>query len=758
MAKDRSSESANPPARPRHWRRWIVRIGIVLLIYTLIGFFVMPLIVRSVAVSQLRKLLDREVAIEKVRLNPFSFVAEVDGFSVKDPDGEPLLAWQHVRADFQFTSIFLGPWRVREISVVQPYIRAQINPDYRFNFSDLIEKYGKSSESEETASESGPLPIVVIDRLEIRDAAASYADLTAPTPFRRRLDPVNLRAHNFSTAAGHTNAFQFEGATDAGGQFSFAGSLLLTPPEVQGQFEVQGLNLANVSGLYQDFVHFRINDGSIALSTEPHIRLGSNNRLVQATNTRFTLRSLKVGLRDAERAGNFEGEVLVSKLKTTHGANNANLLLWDALNIRGIKANLVPMEAVIDQIHLDGPQLWGLLHADGTVNVLTAANVTNATIHLSDEWSEPDARITVNPLHGVVNHLSTTNLQSGEFQFAGKLEPAGSFTMEGTVRPLDGPEATRVHLTSEGVDLTPTSPYTQRFLGYKLDRGSVNAELQYEIVQRQLVATNHLILDQLTLGDQVDSPDAIKAPVKLGIKLLKDRDGRIELTVPLAGSIDDPQFNIGKVIADAFTSMLTKVITSPLGALGGLVGTDEEDALDQLTFPPGESTLSSALAGRAAKIEQILYERPDLMLELLGTADPAQDAAFDPANPNTQAPGVPAKPQPDSNPAPVPGSPKSDNAAHEAYARALAQEFLESRAQAAPTTSSEVQAAETRTDTTPLPASETGEAQLRQLAKQRAEAVRAALLDSGRIEPGRITVKELTGLPPVGTEVRLTLQ
>ena len=714
MIKDPHSGSTNPPAQRRHWRRWILRIGIALLVYTVLGFLVIPLIVRSIAVSQLRKLLDREVVIEKVRLNPYSFAAEVDGFSVKDPDGEPLLAWQHVRVDFQFTSIFHGPWRIREISVVQPAIRAQINPDYTYNFSDLIEKFSQPSEPEGSSNEPGALPAVVIDHFEIRDAGATYADLTTPTPFRLRVHPVNLRATAFSTAPGHTNAFELRGATDASGPFSFTGSFLLTPPEVLGQFNLDGLNLTNFAALYQDFVLFRIHDGSIALSTEAHIRHSSSNRLAQATNTRFTLQSLKVGLRDAtgnlaeldqlsvlapsaeawereahvrevlidgvrlevhrrpdatfefldaakpiettnatpasarlaitaftnvlamfsgntnigsarldsflltntaihfldestaepvratvsditasvqnvttlpdaaptarisltwqtngtlaleaqakttpptldvavdlenwdlavgdaylrdfanarleqlalslrsrahleaphgaEPSGQLEAEIRLSGLKTTHGSNNANLLLWDNLSIRGIKANLHPVEASIDQIQLDSPQLWASLHADGTVNLLTAANVTNAVVapssspddttppdtspsfpdssptppaepgastaglppvyiaslvltnaalHLSDQWTEPNARITVSPLHGVLSQLSTTNLQSGDFRFAGNLEPAGSFTIEGQVRPLDGPETTRVELLSEGIDLTPTDP------------------------------------------------------------------------------------------------------------------------------------------------------------------------------------------------------------------------------------------------------------------------------------------------------------
>ena len=295
----------------------------------------------------------------------------------------------------------------------------------------------------------------------------------------------------------------------------------------------------------------------------------------------------------------------------------------------------------------------------------------------------------------------------------------------------------------------------------------MSTRLNYAITQRQLAATNHVVLDQLTLGEKVDSPDAINAPVKLGINLLKDRNGRIELTVPLTGSIDDPQFNLGKVITDAFATVFTKVLTSPFSILGVLVGGADEEELDHLKFAPGQSTLAPEHAEQAAKIEKILYERPALTLELLGTADPAQDSvAFTQARPDTQPSEAPPEPQPGNEPVPVPVPPESEAAAetvsglsaHDEYARALARRFLESRVITPPTTPSEAQSAETPADATPVPVAEIGEAELRQLAQQRAEAVRSALLESGRIEPGRITVKELTGPPPVGTEVRLSLQ
>src|SRR5690349_14378409 len=90
---------------PRRRRLVFWAVGLVLF-YTAFGFLILPLIVRSVAVKQLSRQLRREVSIAKVKVNPYALSATIDGFLIKDKDGEPFVSWNHVYANFQFFSLF----------------------------------------------------------------------------------------------------------------------------------------------------------------------------------------------------------------------------------------------------------------------------------------------------------------------------------------------------------------------------------------------------------------------------------------------------------------------------------------------------------------------------------------------------------------------------------------------------------------------------------------------------------------------------
>ena len=80
----------------------------------------------------------------------------------------------------------------------------------------------------------------------------------------------------------------------------------------------------------------------------------------------------------------------------------------------------------------------------------------------------------------------------------------------------------------------------------------------------------------MTLGEKNNSPDATSLPVKLGIALLKDRNGRISIDAPLSGRTDDPKFKVGPIIWQVVINLLEKAATSPFSLLGAAFGGGEE--------------------------------------------------------------------------------------------------------------------------------------------------------------------------------------
>src|SRR6185369_9247880 len=216
-------------------------------------------------------------------------------------------------------------------------------------------------------------------------------------------------------------------------------------------------------------------------------------------------------------------------------------------------------------------------------------------------------------------------LARADVDLEARIENVAPLKIAGKVNPLSDNRYTDLTLQTSGVDLLPMGPYTGKYLGYGLKQGKLSLDMKYLVSQRSLQASNLITIDQLLLGDKTGSPDATKLPVKLGLALLKDRNGVIELDVPVEGNLDDPQFRLGGVIWGAVVNVFTKIVTSPFAALGSLFGGSGEEVRFQ-EFNPGDSELQPAAREKLDALAKALYERPGLEVEIEGNTHPKLDA------------------------------------------------------------------------------------------------------------------------------------
>jgi len=252
--------------------------------------------------------------------------------------------------------------------------------------------------------------------------------------------------------------------------------------------------------------------------------------------------------------------------------------------------------------------------------------ISNGVVQFRDQSVQPPAAVSLKQLNVDVSGISTEELKRADVHLTAKAEPAGPIEVSGKLNPLSKNAPTEVMVKFTEVDLSPTSPYSGKFLGYKLNRGKLGLQMEYQVSQRQLRAKNVVVLDQLTLGEKVASTNATKLPVKLGVALLKDRNGKIEIELPIEGNLDDPEFHYGAAILHVLGNLVTKLITSPFAALSGLFGGSSDEDVSFQEFAPGSAVIEAAGARKLETLVNGLYERPTLELKIKGSFDPMADA------------------------------------------------------------------------------------------------------------------------------------
>jgi hypothetical protein len=349
------------------------------------------------------------------------------------------------------------------------------------------------------------------------------------------------------------------------------------------------------------------------------------------------------------------GDVRVDALSIAEKGND-ELFRWRALEVAGIDAGSTPAHASVKLVRLLEPRLKAYVWEDGTTSfsrarpaapaspaaapapaaaqaagapawqtAIDAVQVVGGRLAVVDRSVTPPAVLNVSGAEARVTRLSSDRRVRSAVDVRLRVEGASPVRISGTLNPLQKEAYTDLAITSHGVDLTPLDPYAGKFLGYGIHKGKLDLDLRYRIEDRALVSTNVVRVNQFTLGEHTDSPDATKIPVRLALALLQDKDGVILLDVPVEGRLDDPEFHLGKVIWHTVLSVLVKVATSPFRALAALVGGGDQADLSLAEFAAGTAEPLAAAQERIALLARSLAKRPALALDLEGSADLERD-------------------------------------------------------------------------------------------------------------------------------------
>ncbi|MCJ7617072.1 MAG: DUF748 domain-containing protein, partial [Desulfobacterales bacterium] len=129
-------------------KKYVKTFLILLAVYTILGFFILPAILRIMAEKKLSESLHRKVTIQKINVNPYTLSLSINGFVIKESDSsETFLSFDRLHINFQSLSALKGSIIIKEFAIENPYFHIIRNTDNNYNFSDLINDNNSSSKT-----------------------------------------------------------------------------------------------------------------------------------------------------------------------------------------------------------------------------------------------------------------------------------------------------------------------------------------------------------------------------------------------------------------------------------------------------------------------------------------------------------------------------------------------------------------------------------------------------------------------------------
>lgn len=477
-----------------------------------------------------------------------------------------------------------------------------------------------------------------VEGIQVSDSRVAWEDRQPESVVQLVFQDLSLSTGRLTQQMDEPVPYQLQASLASGGELAVNGQVTPTPFTLEAALSGSDIALAAFEPYLQTVANLAVGKGTLGI--DGHLDLDDQQ---------------------SPLTGTFSGTAQVADLVLRTPGSDQPMVSWQSLRLDPIEYNVHPARLEIGTVTLAKPVVNVVRGEDGQHNV---ANVVpapgaqsteaasddpgtddsaseepgfifrigqllleNGALSYTDRSLTPAFTTEFDELNGSVTGLSNISPQQGKVSIRGRVDGVANLDFSGTIGTLGTEDVSDLKLTVDDLSLPVLSPYFGRYLGYGVDSGKLDLNLDYQIAGTRIDATNLAVMDRLALGQPVASKEAVNAPVKLGLALLRDRSGVIKVDVPISGDLANPEFSVGKVVMRAFVNLLAKAAASPfsmLGSIADLAGLSGEE-LGKVNFIPGGVQLAEGEAAKLAALADALRERPDLLLNVRGGVAPEAD-------------------------------------------------------------------------------------------------------------------------------------
>lgn len=459
---------------------------------------------------------------------------------------------------------------------------------------------------------------LLAEQFHLKNGAIQLKDNSNANAGLLSVNSIDLLVKNIQWPSINPTVVALNAELENGGKLSLNTEGTLSPLAFSGDLALKELTLESINPW---------------ISQQLPLQLDSGNATIQQT--------FELSLNDSDELNvSATGRAQVDKLSLRE-IGKRTIASWQSVAVESTKFNLSKQEISIGKVLVNGLHSGLMIGADGsswldifasdTSESSTSANnsqpdwrvvineieLQNNQLSYHDGTMSPSFQVSLDKLSGKLTNIDTAGKQQSSFNFTAQVDGNAPLAIKGKGYLLDEPLNIELSTQLNDYEMTRLSPFTGSFLGFLTESGQLTLDSQLEIKNNLLNTSNKVLAKRFYLGDRVESPDAISAPIKLGLSVLRDRRENINLPVVAKGDLADPSVSVSRIILNTFTNILVRAATSPFSVLMGLGG---DSSLEYLAYMPGTTQLDANSEAMVTTLAQALIDRPKLRLTLTGSA------------------------------------------------------------------------------------------------------------------------------------------
>ena len=471
---------------------------------------------------------------------------------------------------------------------------------------------------------------VMIKQVALENSTINFRDLNEKITVSHSLSGINLDIKDISLAPETNALIRFSAVLDEKGNITAGGSMCPTPFSTDLKFNLDKILLKPFSEYLEDVSWLDIEDGR--LSVEGKVSVGRDKESGLSASANLGIDDFK--LKDI-RSGNPVFGFREFKLDGINVDMNRKNVSIASVNISGPDVDLLISEK--KKLNLAGlmkekkaapaakVKAEGAGKDHGWNYEINKVSLNEGTVLFSDKSIKPAFRAGLYNIAFSLDRIGSGIKKTAPFSFNSEIDKYAPFTIKGSLDPIDKQPGFTLKSELKGFEMPQLSPYSDIYIGNDLKSGNLTLNLEYSLHNSKLKGENNINAKNLYLGERVPVKPVIDAPVGLGLALLRDLSGVIDLNVGVSGNLDDPGFSVSGVIIKALVNIIVKAAASPFKLLGALIPGGGGEDLGNVTFDPGSSALNQKNKADLKNLVDALKKRPQLVLSVKGNASGPED-------------------------------------------------------------------------------------------------------------------------------------
>lgn len=539
-----------------------------------------------------------------------------------DQDSQPLLRLPNLNISDTHFDLAAQKLQIGKASSSKLEAWAQIDKNGVINWQKLLPNATQASNTTASStpvdnSTSKPWQIIV-QQAELSEHTFHLVDHSQSEPVALELTQLNLQIKDFDSIAQKPFNAVFNTHIGQEGRLSSQAQVQLQPLNVDMTLNSSDLDLRPAQAWISPYAHMELRSGLLNSALKLQISNADDLQL------------------------SAQGDASIHQLHLRDTLHQRELVKWDAVDIHGIHYALQEQKLSIDNLLLQQPYVRFIINENLTTNIselfitqpekpataqsndsppfalhIGGIKINDGSANFADFSLTPNFATAIQQLNGDIGTLDNQSSKVANIDIQGKVDRYAPVTIKGSLTPFDPLKKLDIATSFKHLELTTLTPYSGKFAGYRIHKGRLNLDLHYQITDGKLNATNKLLLEQLQLGERVDSPDAVDLPIRLAIALLKDSKGRIALELPVQGDLNNPEFKVAPIVWKTLRTLISRAVSAPFNFIAGLVNSNTQE-LSEVGFLPGQFNIHPQAATRLDVLAKALADRPQLRLEVEG--------------------------------------------------------------------------------------------------------------------------------------------